>query len=155
MDKTLSCLQERFYWPGYHDDVRNWCNSCMPCAARKNPIPKPRAPLTSKRKDRIPHQLVAVDILGPFPESDAGNNYILVGTDYFTRWTEAYPIRNEKATTVARKLTDEFFFRFSPPDQLHSDQGHNFESEVIAEICKLLAIKNLGRHPTIPSRTDL
>ena len=54
---------------------------------------------------------------------------------------EAYPIPNQEATTVAKKLTEEFFFRFSPPEQLHSDQGRHFESELIAEICKLLGIK--------------
>lgn len=71
----------------------------------------------------------------------SGNKYILVLADYFTRWTEAYPIPDQEASTVAKKLTDEFFFRFSPPEQLHSDQGRNFESAVIAEMCKLLAIK--------------
>ena len=66
-------------------------------------------------------QIVAVDLLGPFPESQAGNTYILVASDYFTRWVEAYPVPNQEATTVAKKLIDEFFFRFSPPEQLHSD----------------------------------
>ena len=88
-----------------------------------------------------PMQLVSIDILGPLPESDAGNTHILVVGDYFTRWMEAYPIPNQEATTVAKKLTDEFFFRFSPPEQLHSDQGRQFESQLIAEICKLLGIK--------------
>ena len=95
-------------------------------------------------------QLVAMDILGPFPESEAGNSYILVVTDYFTRWTEAYPIPNQEATTVAKKLTDEFFFRFSPPEQLHSDQGRNFESAVIADICKLLAVRKSRTAPFHP-----
>ena len=86
-------------------------------------------------------QLVSIDILGPLPESDAGNTHILVVEDYFTHWMEAYPIPNQEATTVAKKLTDGFFFRFSPPEQLHSDQGRQFESQLIAEICKLLGIK--------------
>ncbi len=66
-------------------------------------------------------QLVAVDILGPVPESDAGNSYILTVADYFTRWMEAYPIPNQEAHTVAKKIMDEFIFHFSPPEQLHSD----------------------------------
>ena len=84
-------------------------------------------------------QIVATDILGPFPESRAGNTYVLVVADYFTRWTEAYAIPNQEAATVAKKLTDEFFW-FSPPEQLHSDQGRQFESEVISEMCKLLGV---------------
>ena len=79
-----------------------------------------------------------MDILWPFPVSPAGNTYILVVTDYFTQWAEAYAILDQEATTVAKKLTDEFFFHFSSPVQLHADQGRNFESAVIAEVCRLL-----------------
>ena len=60
-------------------------------------------------------QIVAMDILGPLPESSSGNSYILVVGDYSTKWMEVYPIPNQEATTVARKLTDEFFCHFSVP----------------------------------------
>lgn len=58
---------------------------------------------------------------GPLPESSAGNSYILVAGDYFNKWVEAYAIPNQEAATVARKLVDQMFCRFSPPEQLHSD----------------------------------
>lgn len=138
VDKTLARLKERFYWPGHHNDVRDWCQNCGICASRKNPAPKAKAQL-QHIVTGYPMQLIAMDIMGPFPDSPGGNTHILVVSDYFTRWTEAYPIPNQEATTVANKLVNEFF-RFSPPEQLHSDQGHNFESEVIAEVCKLLGI---------------
>ena len=77
--------------------------------------------------------------LAPFPELQVGNTYILVAADYFTRWVEAYPVPNQEATTVARRLPDEFFFRFSPLEQLHADQGWQFEIKIIAEICKCWA----------------
>ena len=54
-----------------------------------------------------PMQILAVDILGPLPRSEAGNSYILVVGDYFTRWMEAYPIPNQEAATVAKVLIDE------------------------------------------------
>ena len=154
VDKTLARLRERFYWPGYHDDVKDWCNRCASCAARKNPVPTTRAPLQSI-KTGYPLQLVAMDIMGPFPESEAGNTHILVVADYFTRWTEAYAIPNQEAVTVAKKLTEEFFLRFSPPEQLHSDQGRNFESALIAEICKLLGIKKSRTTPYHPQSDGL
>ena len=138
--KVLGKLKERFYWPGHATDVKNWCRTCSACAQRKTPAPKKRAQLQSVHVGS-PMQMVATDILGPFPKSENGNSYILVATDYFTRWAEAYPIANQEAVTVAQKLTDEMFLRFSPPEQLHSDQGRQFESRLLAEVCKLLHIQ--------------
>ena len=86
-------------------------------------------------------QVVAVDIVGPFPTTPASNKYILVAMDYFTRWAEVYAIPNQEAITVANKLVDEMFLRFSPPDQLHSDQGCQFESKLIAETCEIMGVK--------------
>ena len=154
MDKTLSRLKERYYWPGPYNDVRDWCRNCGICAARKTPTPKARAPLQAVVTS-YPLQLVAVDILGPFPESPAGNSYILVVADYFTRYTEAYPIPNQEATTVANKLVEEFFFQFSPPERLHSDQGRKFESTIVTEVCKLLGIKKSRTTPYHPQSDGL
>ena len=82
--KTLVCVRERFYWPGYHNDVCDWCKMCADCAAAKTNVPKNRSPLQSI-KVGSPMQMVAVDIVGPFPESRLGNSYILIIGDYFTR----------------------------------------------------------------------
>ena len=154
IDKTLARIQERYYWPGYSQDVKDWCKSCSACATRKSPAPKNKAPLKNI-KVGYPMQLVAVDILGPLPESITGNSYILVAGDYFTRWMEAYPIPNQEASTVAKKLTEEMFLRFSPPDQLHSDQGRQFESNLIAEVCKLLGICKTRTTPYHPQGDGL
>ena len=107
--------------------------------SRKTPSPRMKAQL-HPIKTGYPMQMVITDILGPLPLTDNGNSYLLVFTDYFTCWVEAYPISNQEAVTVANKLTKEFFFRLSLPDQLHSDQGRQFESILISEICKLLQI---------------
>ena len=100
-------------------------------------------------------QVVAVDIMGPLPESENGNRYVLVAGDYFTKWMEAYAIPDQEATTVAQKLTDEMFCRFSPPDQLHSDQGKQFESLLIQETCKLLGITKTRTTPYHPQSDGL
>ena len=139
-EKTLMKLKERYYWPGHHTDTCTFCKTCSKCAARKSASPRRRGQLHPVTTG-YPMQLVAVDILGPLPESRQGNVYLLVVADYFTRWMEAYPIPNQEAATVAKVLTNEYFLRFSPPEQLHSDQGRQFEAEVLEEICKLLGIR--------------
>ena len=153
-EKTLKRLKERYYWPGHWTDVQTWCKKCHACAARKMPTPRRRASLQNIIAGH-PMQLVAADIMGPLPESDSGNKYVLVAGDYFTRWMEAYPIPNQEATTVAKKLVDNMFCRFSTPEQLHSDQGRQFEAMVLQEICKILHIKKTRTTPYHPQGDGL
>ena len=148
-DKTLHKLRERFYWPGHFNDVRDWCQTCGACAKRKSPPTSGRAPMQTITAG-YPTQVMAVDLLGPLPESKNGNSYVLVVGDYYSKWMEALPVPNQEAPTVAEKLVDEVFLRFSPPEQLHSDQGRQFESALIAKICKLLQIWKTRTTPYHP-----
>ena len=152
--KTLGRLRERFYLPGFSEDAVEWCKTCPTCAARKNPSHKSLAPLQSMTAG-YPLQLVAVDIVGPLTPSNSENTYILVASDYFTRWVEAYAIPNQEAVTVANKLVDEFFCRFSVPEQLHSDQGRQFEANVMQEVCRLLQIDKTRTTPYHPQSDGL
>ena len=63
---------------------------------------------------------------------------------------EAYAVPDQEATTIAQKLVDEFFCRFSVPSRLHSDQGKQFESKVISAICQLLQIDKSRTTPYHP-----
>ena len=100
-------------------------------------------------------QRVAVDIVGPFPQTAKGNLYVLVAADYFTRWVEAYTIPNQEAVTVASKLVNEMFCRFSIPEQLHSDQGRQFESSVMQEVSRILQICKTRTTPYHPQSDGL
>ena len=99
--------------------------------------------------------MIAVDLVGLLPETPNGNSYILVVGDYFTCWMEALPIPNQEATTVASKLVDEIFLRFSILEQLHSDQGAQFESQLMSEVCNLLHIHKTRTTPYHPQRDGL
>jgi hypothetical protein len=75
--KTLSQLRNNFYWPSQAYDVKAWCRTCAVCAARKTPTHKHRAGLHTIHSG-YPMQVLAVDILGPLPETPSGNKYVLV-----------------------------------------------------------------------------
>ena len=98
--KTLEKVRSRFYWVGQRRDVETWCNSCDKCCSRKSPNKCPRAPLQIDLP-QAPFERVAIDILGPLPETRKGNKYILVIGDYFTKWKEAFPMQDMEASTVA------------------------------------------------------
>ena len=151
-EKTFNRVQERFYWPGYWNTTKDWCLTCQNCLTRKSPTHPRKAPLSTIRAG-YPSQIIAVDLLGPLPESPQKNSNVMVVGDYFTRWMEAIPLPNQEAVTVANHLIDEVFMRFSVPEQLHSDQGCQFESQLISEVCKLLHIKKTRTTPYHPNAT--
>ena len=51
---------------------------------------------------------VHIDIMGPLVETQKGNKYILVIVDQFTKWVEAFPLKNQLAETVAGVVVREF-----------------------------------------------
>jgi hypothetical protein len=94
--KTLNKLKKYFTWAGMNKDVQNYCRACHVCATRKNAGRKQKAEM--RRYDvGFPMEEVAIDIMGPFPESLAGNKYVLVIVDNFSKWMEAYPMPNIEA----------------------------------------------------------
>ena len=100
-------------------------------------------------------QRIAMDILGPLPQTSRLNKYVLVIFDYFTKWSEALPMPDKEAATVAHLLVNEFICRFGVPEMLHTDQGKNFESTLIAEMCHLLGIKKTRTTPYHPQSDGL
>ena len=68
---------------------------------------------------------------------------------------EVFPIPNQEAPTVAEKLVNEVFLWYSTPEQLHSDQGKQFESRLMMEICKLLQINKIRTMPYHPQSDGL
>ena len=147
--KTLEKVRQRFYWTGQRRDVEDWCRCCPLCISRKSPSKKPRAQMQIEQVG-VPLQRVAMDILGPLPMTQAGNKYILVIGDYFTKWTEAFPMPNMEAQTVAHIFVNQFVCRFGSPQYLHTDQGRNFESCLLKQTCELLGIKKTRTTPYHP-----
>ena len=105
--KTLSKVTSRFFWHNIRKDVEVWCKSCDLCASRKMSQKKPKAPMIQYNVG-APLERVAVYIMGLFPRTENGNKYIMVVGDYFSKWMQAFAIRQLDAVTVARKLVDQF-----------------------------------------------
>ena len=153
-NKVLSKLKMNFYWFRMKEYIRTWIKKSSLCGARKTHEKRARAPLGHYLVG-APMDRVSTDIMGPFPVSVRGCRYILVVQDQFSKWVEAYPIRDQSAETVARVLVHEFFSRFRVPLELHSDQGSNYGSELFREVCKLREIHKTRTTPYHPSSNGM
>jgi len=151
-ERTLAQLRQLYYWPGMKRDVTDWHMQCHQCAQSRGPPSRPHGKLT-KVLTGAPLDIVAIDVLSGLPSSSDGSKYLLVVTDYFTKWCEAYPLPDAEASTCMQALYNGFFSRFGFPRQLHSDQGKNFESKLFSEICKLTGITKTRTTPFHP-RSD-
>ena len=140
LEKTLAKIRARFYWYGYQRDTELFCKQCGECAASKAPPYTIRAPLQQDLPS-FPWERIAMDIVGPLPVTEEGNRYLLVVSDYFTKWPEAFALKDHKAETIASKLVDDVICRHGVPRVIHTDQGRDFESNLIKNMCQLLEIE--------------
>ena len=118
-------------------DIKEYIMSCAACNLNKKPNRIARAPLQVFRAG-IPMERVHLDFLGPLPKTRAGNEYILVMVDQFTKWVECIPLPSQTAEVTAKAVIDNFFTRFGCLLHILTDQGCNFESRFFGHMCELL-----------------
>ena len=146
-ERTLDRLSQTAYWVGMAKEVSQYCSHCFTCQTAKAlpHTPVPLQPVIASR----PWELVAVDVL-KVPMSRNGNEYILVAQDYFSKWPFAMPMPDQKADRIVRILKDQIFTVVGPPEKLHSDQGRNFESHILLELCKAFKVVKSRTTPYHP-----
>jgi Integrase zinc binding domain len=86
VEETYKRIKICYYWPQMFNDVRTYVKSCDKCQRRRKN--KRTEPLHSIKVGQ-PFDRVGMDIVGPLPKTKRGNSYIVVATDYFTKWPEA------------------------------------------------------------------
>ncbi len=143
-ERTLSLLKDRFYWAGMTNDVEEWVKSCGRCVRFKTQGMH-IAPLVSIQTTQ-PLELVCMDFL-QLDMAKGGFQYVLVITDHFTRYAQAIPTRNMSAKTTAEVIMNHLVRHYGFPKRIHSDQGANFESKLIREMC---AVTKMSKSRTTP-----
>ncbi|XP_051236276.1 uncharacterized protein LOC127352145 [Dicentrarchus labrax] len=151
--KTLARIKRYFHWPGLRADVSQFCRTCPQCQKTSSRGPC-RAPLQPLPIVGTPFERLGMDIVGPVERSKSGNRYMLVITDYATKYPEVFPLKSVKAKTVAFSLV-QFFSRVCFPQEILTDQGTNFMSTLLKQVYQLLGIKSLRTTPYHPQTDGL
>ena len=153
--RTLDRINAHFWWPGMTEEVQRYCRSCDICQRTVSKGRTARLPLGNVPLIDTPFKRVAVDLIGPvYPATDRGKRYILTLVDYATRYPEAVALSNINTETVAEALVS-MFSRVGVPAEILSDQGTQFLSHVMKEVCRLLSVKQLVTTPYHPQCNGL
>lgn len=149
VERTTDLVHRRCYWPGMHHDIKQWCLECERCQVAKNTQPVACAYMGHLLASR-PNQILAVDFTVLEPSKNGMEN-VLVMTDVFSKYTQAVPTHDQRASTVAKVLVSEWFCKFGVPGRIHSDQGRNFESTLIKQLCGMYGIEKSRTTPYHPA----
>ena len=145
-DRVLELLRDRFYWPGMHMDVASHINSCPRCIRRKT---QPDVAPLDNIGTTQPLELIHLDYLQKEPSKGNIENVLIV-TDQFTRYAQAYPSKTQTALATAKLLWNNFIIHYVFPTRIISDKGCNFESKLIANLCQVAGVQKLRTSPYHP-----
>ena len=148
--RTLNRILQKFFWRGINTDVRKYVQTCDVC---QKAVPKGKVcpvPLSQVTLKSDPFDKVAIDIVGPLsPPTDLGHRYILTLIDLATRFPEAVPLKNITSVDVAEALLS-IFSRLGFPREILSDQGSQFNSDLMKQfhaLCGTKAVRTSPYHP--------
>ncbi|CAF1612309.1 unnamed protein product [Didymodactylos carnosus] len=120
--RTWTKLKDRCYWPKMREEVESYIGSCEKCAKFNIKRTKPPGKLNSIMPPEGSMELIGMDFWGPTRQESAnGNKYVLVITDYLTKFVVAKALPNNTTQTAAQVFVEEFIFKFGVPNRLITD----------------------------------
>ena len=143
----LECMPDlmcdQFFWPCMAAQAKEHIKKCCLCLAYK--AKQPKAPLENIVAT---HPLEFVHLNYLCLEQGKGlEEIVLVVTDHFTRYTQAYVTRTQ---TTAKTLWDKFIVHYGLPKKILLDQGQNFKSQLVADLCTLMGMQKIWTSPYHP-----
>ena len=96
-----------------------------------------------------PLELIHLNYLCLKPGKGLEENVPMI-TDHFTRYAQAYVTKTQTTQMTAKTLWDKFIVHYRLPEKILMDQGHNFESQLVADLCKLVGMQKVLTSPYHP-----
>ena len=145
LNQTLALVRARFYWSTMNHDVAEYVTNCHWCHVAKGHYTGPHTQQGSPVANN-PLDLLCIDFLKVNPSRDNKEN-ILVLSDAFTKFSQAFITNIQKALTVTKILVEKWFYVYGIPALIHSDKGQSFENAILS---KLYSMYNIKQSTTTP-----
>jgi hypothetical protein len=156
-EKTYDLVQREFTWPGMQAWVAQYVATCNLCQRNRRPRAKPMGELVPLPAATAPWKSITWDHITDLPESK-GFDSILVIVCRFSKRSHFLPCRMDQDTEGLAELFVKDYVRLHGlPDQIISDRGLRFTSNLWADICKLSKIErslSTAYHPESDGQTE-
>lgn len=144
VQKTIDRVLDRYYWPGLSRDVREYVKLCEVCKTTKHDNIRPPGMMGKYRHAHTPWQLISTDLLGPFPRSKKGNCYLLLFSDWLTKYPCIIPLKNGTAKNVTSNMENRIFLEYGVPQAVIMDNGSQYSrSNEVKALLKKYGIDRL------------
>ncbi|CAF1525917.1 unnamed protein product [Rotaria sp. Silwood1] len=154
-DRMYYKIRPHFWWPGMKATIQRYVKSCSLCTQFNIDRAKRYGHLRSIPPPEGPFVLIGIDFCGPLPRTPRENQYVLIITDYFTRYITALALPNCTAETAARALFDDFFCKFGIPSVILSDRGTHFQNKLMENLQNLIGYNHIYSTPYHPQTNGI
>ncbi|CAF1281573.1 unnamed protein product [Rotaria magnacalcarata] len=142
-DRMYYKIRNQFWWPRMRTIIQRYVKNCRLCIQFNLSRNKKHGHLRSIPLPEGPFALIGMDYCGPLPRTPRENQYVLVITDYFTRYITAVALPNCTAETTAEALFNEYFCKFGIPSVILSDRGSHFQNKLMENLQKLIGYNHI------------
>ena len=140
--RTYNALKGQYYWPGMRKHILKHCKSCHQCLLQ-NQGPG-ELEFGHFNVPSVPMEFICMDLVGPIsPQTSKGNKYMLTVIDMLTGYTIAVAIPDKRAETVCQAYRDHVYCTFGGSSRILTDNGTEFRSKEMKQICDELEIKQV------------
>ena len=151
-DATYNKISTRFWWKGMYKDIEEYIKTCDSCQRRGN---KGGIGYLNPIKVGKPFERIGIDFVGPLEKTKKGNKYILVVTDYLTKWPEAKAMKEATAENVIEFIYKRIICTHGCPKVILSDRGTHFRNKLVDGLCEKFEIKHKLSSPYHPQTNGL
>ena len=140
--RTYNAMKRQYYWPGMRKDILKHCKRCHQCSLQNQGTGE--IGFDHFEVPSLPMEFICMDLVGPIsPQTSKGNRYMLTVIDMMTGYTIAVAIPDKRAETVCKAYRDNVYCTFGRSSRILTDNGTEFKSKEMRQICEELDIKQV------------